>query len=128
MSASTFTVGNLTFVTLTEVDSGWQRGLDNALSIRPEIRLVHREVYPNGCVELDYQVASLSRPGTYHDVRFIADSDGVHLSCTCELHQYRASRGYRCRHTAAVLLEQGYLSRSDMPPVKRLAHLFEDEG
>lgn len=121
-----------TTVPFAELTPAWQHALHNALDADLTVTEVRRELsgLTGHDLTIECDVASASRPGLTHRVVYVADCGGLYLSCNCERAIYRASRGDRCTHMGAVLLALGVVTTDELPPrpVKRLAHLFEDEG
>lgn len=116
-------------VPFAELTPAWLQALHTAHEARLTVTEVHREL-SGFDLTVECDVASRSRPGETHRVVYVADCAGIHVCCGCERMTYRAVRGDRCIHAAAVLVFLGAIDPQKLPalPVKRLRHLFEDEA
>lgn len=116
-------------VPFSDITPAWLHALHNALDADLTVTEVRTERMGHD-VTIECDVESASRPGMTHRVVYVADCGGLYLSCNCERATYRAIHGDRCTHMGRVLLHLGVVTADELParPVRRLRHLFEDEG
>lgn len=89
---------------------GWRNATRRALADPPKIKMRSETRISDAEIEREYDVSSLSHPGTWHRLVVNVTDDIPACACACDWFRHR---GDPCRHAAAVMLSEGRLMEED---------------